>query len=312
MLPYTPSLEDKFHDLTLPFPPARRLWRTVRKSEDGKRALLTPYISTNALADRLDEVFPQEWTAKYNIHSVAPVHRSLPADTTNSAKLIVLATLVIAGTVRRSSLGEAWADGDNAAARAQNQAFLRACFFLGMGRYLLRVPPAWADIDGAGKPLHPPSLPAWALPPSMARKVTPKPATSPVTSSVPVPFPLERVPSSNSSPTDTVRKVHTMLEEVGPEIAREFLARQGKVHGQLSAAEILLQPQVIEDLDTLLQSVRYVKEISSHLRKETVHKVLESNGVSSLAQIPSCQVLQQLVRGLNAAYMDKPPIDSIM
>ena len=72
--------------------------------------------------------------------------------------------MTIHGLGSHTGVGEEWADDENAATRAEAQAFKRACACFGLGRYLYDFDKGWVDLDQYKRPVRTPSLPEWALP----------------------------------------------------------------------------------------------------------------------------------------------------
>jgi hypothetical protein len=81
-----------------------------------------------------------------------------------SAKVVVVSTVTIHRLGSHTGVGEEWADDENAATRAEAQAFKRACACFGLGRYLYDFDKEWVDLDEYKRPVRTPSLPEWALP----------------------------------------------------------------------------------------------------------------------------------------------------
>jgi hypothetical protein len=92
-----------------------------------------------------------------------------------SAKIVVVSKVTIHKLGSHTGVGEEWAHDENAATRAEAQAFKRACACFGLGRYLYNLGGVWVDLDGHNRPVQTPSLPDWALPRS-ARHEEPQPA----------------------------------------------------------------------------------------------------------------------------------------
>jgi hypothetical protein len=93
--------------------------------------------------------------------------RRAPGDkkeTAVAAKVVVVSKVTIHGLGSHTGVGEEWADDENAATRAEAQAFKRACACFGLGRYLYDLDKIWIDLDQYNRPVHTPSLPDWALP----------------------------------------------------------------------------------------------------------------------------------------------------
>src|SRR5262249_22928123 len=67
-------------------------------------------------------------------------------------------------------MGEEWAHDENAATRAEAQAFKRACACFGLGRYLYDLGRVWMDLDPYDRPVQTPALPDWAVPHDVKRQ----------------------------------------------------------------------------------------------------------------------------------------------
>ena len=72
--------------------------------------------------------------------------------------------MTVHGLGSHTGVGEEWADDQNAATRAEAQAFKRACACFGLGRYLYDLDTVWVDLDQYNRPVRTPNLPDWALP----------------------------------------------------------------------------------------------------------------------------------------------------
>jgi hypothetical protein len=113
------------------------------------------------------------WTRNYEVQVAQNFERRAPGDTTQTAiaaKVVVVSMVTIHGLGSHTGVGEEWADDQNAATRAEAQAFKRACACFGLGRYLYNLERTWVDLDQYNRPLHTPNLHDWALPGSAQRQ----------------------------------------------------------------------------------------------------------------------------------------------
>ena len=163
-----------------PFDPTEIKWRvTATSTHQGKhgpqkRGQLVAYADQRAYTDRLNEVFGEwGWTRSYDIQVAQNFERRVPGEktrTTVSAKVVVISKVTIHGFGSHTGVGEEWAHDENAATRAEAQAFKRACACFGLGRYLYDLGAVWVDLDPRNRPVHTPVLPDWALPSYMKRE----------------------------------------------------------------------------------------------------------------------------------------------
>src|SRR5262245_25280592 len=156
------------------FDPVEIKWRVTATSTNQtkhgpqKRGQLIAYADQRAYTDRLNEVFGEwGWTRNYDVQVAQNFERRAPGDKTQtavSAKVVVVSKVTIRGLGSHTGVGEEWADDENAATRAEAQAFQRACACFGLGRYLYDLDKTWVDLDQYSRPLQTPNLPEWALP----------------------------------------------------------------------------------------------------------------------------------------------------
>jgi hypothetical protein len=165
--------------LSAPFDPGEIKWRitatsTIQtKQGTQKRGQLVAYADQRAYTDRLNQVFGEwGWTRSYDVQVAQNFERRAPGDKTKTAvaaKVVVVSKVMIHGFGSHTGVGEEWADDQNAATRAEAQAFKRACACFGLGRYLYDLATAWVDLDQYNRPLNIPNLPEWALPSGATR-----------------------------------------------------------------------------------------------------------------------------------------------
>jgi hypothetical protein len=166
--------------LSEPFDPGEIKWRVTATSTyqtkhgPQKRGQLVAYADQRAYTDRLNEVFGEwGWTRTYDVQVAQNFERRAPGDqkrTAVAAKVVVVSKVTIHGFGSHTGVGEEWADDQNAATRAEAQAFKRACACFGLGRYLYDLDSVWVDLDQYNRPVHTPNLPNWALPASVRRE----------------------------------------------------------------------------------------------------------------------------------------------
>jgi hypothetical protein len=160
--------------LNEPFDSGEIKWRVTATSTNQtkhgpqKRGQLVAYADQRAYTDRLNDVFGEwGWTRSYDIQVAQNFERRAPGDKTRTAvaaKVVVVSKVTIHGLGSHTGVGEEWADDQNAATRAEAQAFKRACACFGLGRYLYDLDTVWVDLDQYNRPVHTPNLPDWALP----------------------------------------------------------------------------------------------------------------------------------------------------
>jgi hypothetical protein len=166
-----------------PFSPDEIFWRIVETVQDGQgfgSGLVHAYAKKRSYYDRLTKLFTTSgWSSVYS-PNIIPIQRIKGNQVISSGKVYVTCVLTIDGLGAHTSLGESWADDENAIAAAEVQAFKRACVQFGLGRYLdmLNADPVWVALDHRKQPVVRPSLPDWALPKSMRGKAA-KPTVVP-------------------------------------------------------------------------------------------------------------------------------------
>src|SRR5881397_2039510 len=175
--------------LSEPFDSGEIKWRVTAtstyQSKHGpqKRGQLVAYADQRAYTDRLNEVFGEwGWTRSYDVQVVQNFERRAPGDkkqTAVAAKVVVVSKVTIHGLGSHTGVGEEWADDQNAATRAEAQAFKRACACFGLGRYLYDLDTIWMDLDQNNRPVRTATLPEWALP-VRARAVVQRQTMQPV------------------------------------------------------------------------------------------------------------------------------------
>ena len=147
------NLQDLFARLRTPFHPSDLEWRAGATNSEKTRALALAYITSRAVMDRLDEVVgPQNWRDEYKPGPDGGVICGL--------------SLRIEGEWITK-----WDGAENTEFEAikggLSDAFKRAGYKWGIGRYLYRLESAWVPCELHGKNVvlkSTPALPDWALP----------------------------------------------------------------------------------------------------------------------------------------------------
>ena len=148
-----PNLKDLFARLAQPFHPDDIEWRAGATNNDKTKALALAYITSRAVMDRLDNVVgPENWRDEY---------ASGP-----DGGVICGLTLHINGEWITK-----WDGAENTEFEAikggLSDAFKRAGYKWGIGRYLYKLGKQWVPCEVHGKTIvlrSTPPLPSWALP----------------------------------------------------------------------------------------------------------------------------------------------------
>ena len=175
---YTPEqTAELLTRLSAPFHPSEVKWRVIAKSGDNKQGIVAPYADPRAYHNRLNDVLTASgWSCRYSLNTLNGITRLRKKGEAPIAtgKITAIASVQLFGISEKSSMGEMWADDENAVTRAEAQAFKRACAMFGLGRYLYEVKAEleaakklWVPLDEHGNPRSIPQLPAWALPADM-------------------------------------------------------------------------------------------------------------------------------------------------
>ncbi len=217
--------------LNEPFHPDEIKWRVTATSTiqtkhgPQKRGQLIAYADQRAYTDRLNTVFGEwGWTRNYDVQVAQNFERRASNDksqTAVAAKVVVVSRVTIHGLGTHTGVGEEWADDENAATRAEAQAFKRACACFGLGRYLYDLEKIWVDLDQSNRPGYVPTLPDWALPRShQPKRQSPPPAANPR-------------PVSNGAPRNSLVRDEAMVavtalaDKVGFSLAQSTLQAYG-------------------------------------------------------------------------------------
>lgn len=159
-----------------PFPADVVSWRpqSVKGQNGQKHAQALVYADPRAYSDRLNEVVGVQNWFQFTSVAFSPEFKKSKSVWENKVKVmteapivkcVVTAVVGIIGVGIHCDAGESWADDENAHTIAYAQAFKRACYHFGLGRYLYdleAIDHPCNDYGALQKPY--PELPDWALP----------------------------------------------------------------------------------------------------------------------------------------------------
>jgi len=225
--------------------------------------------------------------------------RRAPGDKTKTAvaaKVVVVSKVIIRGFGSHTGVGEEWADDQNAATRAEAQAFKRACACFGLGRYLYDLATMWVDLDQYNRPLSTPNLPEWALPSGAIARPGQRRARCQVTDR----------PKASPARDALLLRIRNLRERVGERLTAFILNKHvgGAKPEDLDAGE----------LDTLLQKLSDIGNGIDRLRKaagaigETQYSLICQElklGSESINDIPDRDTLQRLLTRVEAEAAGK-------
>jgi len=214
-----------------PFDPEEIKWRVTATSTiqtkhgPQRRGQLIAYADQRAYTDRLNSVFGEwGWTRDYDVQVAQNFERRTASDKSPSAvaaKVVVVSRVTIHGLGTHTGVGEEWADDENAATRAEAQAFKRACACFGLGRYLYDLDKTWVDLDQSNRPAYTPSLPEWALPASrQPQQRLPAPAPKPSSTG-------NGAPRSGLVRDEALAAITALCDKVGFSLAQSTLQKYG-------------------------------------------------------------------------------------
>ena len=264
--------------LAEPFDPREIRWRvTATSTQQGrrgpqKRGQLVAYADQRAYTDRLNEVFGEwGWTRSYDVQVAHNFERRAPGDKKEmavAAKVVVVSTVTIQGLGSHTGIGEEWADDENAATRAEAQAFKRACACFGLGRYLYDLDKEWMDLDQFNRPVCTPNLPDWALPGYASRQAR------------------QPAPHRNHGPRrglvqeETLAAVKSLCEKVGHSLAQFVLKKYAGVTdpGRIGFAKLTT---VLEKLTDIGQGIERLLKGCETLGEERYSAICKELNLAS-------------------------------
>jgi hypothetical protein len=299
------QLEDIRSQLAEPFDPGEIKWRvtatSMKQTKHGpvKRGQLAAYADPRAYSDRLNEVFGEwGWTRDYGVQVAQNFERHALTDknkTAVCAKIVVVSKVTILGLGSHTGVGEEWADDENAATRAEAQAFKRACSCFGLGRYLYDFDATWVDLDQAGRPVHAPNLPEWALPGYVKRESERQAANN-------------RTAKQNIVQREMLAKVQELCGRVGYGLSQFVLRKYGGVAKpeKVGFAKLTIVFEKLNDLARGIDRLRKAADAIGEQRYGTVCR--EMNFASeSIDDIPDRDALKKLLDRVEAEAAAKAP-----
>ena len=306
----TARVEEIRKQLLEPFDPSEIRWRvtatSTQQSKSGpvRRGQLVAYADQRAYTDRLNGVFGEwGWTRTYSVQVAQNFERRLGGEgktTAVAAKVVVVSTVTIHALGAHTGVGEEWADDENAATRAEAQAFKRACACFGLGRYLYDLDKIWMDLDQYNRPVQTPELPDWARPASAQLKHRAQPTTQ----SRPPAQPRQSLVQQ-----ETLAKVQQLCEAVGFGLSRFVLRTYagGTDPTKIGFAKLTTVMERLADIGNGVERLR--KAIDSIGAERYAALCREVNLASdSLDDIPDRNTLRALLE--KAEQKPAPPSSS--
>jgi hypothetical protein len=295
--------------LEQPFDPREIKWRvtatSMQQTKRGpqKRGQLIAYADQRAYTDRLNVIFGEwGWTRAYDVQVAQNFERKPHNDKSQSAiaaKVVVVSRVTIHELGTHTGVGEEWADDENAATRAEAQAFKRACACFGLGRYLYDLEKMWVDLDQNNRPLETPRLPEWACPSNSQSGRTPAASPSPAQT---------KRNRENLVQQELLQTVKKLCAEVGYSLSQFALNVYGGVSDptRLGFAKLTT---VCEKLTDLANGVMRLKKAQASLVPERYAEICRRLELASdsLDDIPNRQVLRQLLKEAESAGSSSEP-----
>jgi hypothetical protein len=287
--------------LSAPFDPGEIKWRitatsTIQtKQGTQKRGQLVAYADQRAYTDRLNQVFGEwGWTRSYDVQVAQNFERRAPGDKTKTAvaaKVVVVSKVMIHGFGSHTGVGEEWADDQNAATRAEAQAFKRACACFGLGRYLYDLATAWVDLDQYNRPLNIPNLPEWALPSGATRSRQSR-ATCRATDQ----------PKQSPARDALLLRIRNLRERVGEGLAGFVLNKHasGAKPEELADGALNMILQKLSDIGIGIDRLRKAAGAIGDAQYSAICRELNL-GNGSINNIPDRDTLQHLLGRVEAA-----------
>ena len=286
--------------LAEPFDPGEIKWRvtatSTKQTKQGpvKRGQLAAYADPRAYTDRLNEVFGEwGWTRDYDVQVAQNFERRALTEKNKPAacaKIVVVSRVTVHGLGSHTGVGEEWADDENAATRAEAQAFKRACSCFGLGRYLYDFDSAWVDLDQSGRPVHTPNLPDWALP-GYAKREAQRQAT----------YKRAGQSGQNLVLQETLTKVRELCEKVGHSLSRFVLKQHAGVTEceKVGFAKLTIVFEKLTDIAKGIDRLRKAAEAIGEQRYAAICR--EMNLASeSVDDIPDRGALKNLLARVEA------------
>jgi hypothetical protein len=295
-----------------PFDPEEIKWRVTATSTiqtkhgPQKRGQLIAYADQRAYTDRLNSVFGEwGWTRDYDVQVAQNFERRTASDKSQSAvaaKVVVVSRVTIHGLGTHTGVGEEWADDENAATRAEAQAFKRACACFGLGRYLYDLDKTWVDLDQSNRPAYTPSLPEWALPASRQPQQRP-PAPAPKPSST-----GNCAPRSGLVRDEALAAITTLCDKVGFSLAQSTLQQYGGTTDlrRLGYAKLTLVMDKMTDLSRGIERLMAGRAALGDAAYSVLCREM-SLASDSIDDIPDRDTLRVLVERVEEQARSKAP-----
>jgi hypothetical protein len=245
------------------------------------------------------------WTRDYDVQVAQNFERRTASDRSQSAvaaKVVVVSRVTIHGLGTHTGVGEEWADDENAATRAEAQAFKRACACFGLGRYLYDLDKTWVDLDQSNRPAYMPSLPEWALPTSgrpQQRGPTPAPKPSPAG---------KGAPRNGLVRDEALAAITTLCDTVGFSLSQSTLQKYGGTTDlkRLGYAKLTLVMDKLTDLSRGIERLVAGKAALGDAAYSALCR--EMNLASnSIDDIPDRDTLRVLVERVEEQARSKAP-----
>jgi hypothetical protein len=309
-VPVPPERLQKIRELlSEPFDPGEIKWRvtatSTQQTKHGpqKRGQLVAYADQRAYTDRLNEVFGEwGWTRNYDVQVAQNFERRAPGDkkqTAVSAKVVVVSKVTIHGLGSHTGVGEEWADDENAATRAEAQAFKRACACFGLGRYLYDLDKAWVDLDQYNRPVHTPNLPDWALPGYAQREAQRQAQRQAV--------PNQRIePRGGLVRNELLAKIRELREKVGHSLALFILNKYagGAEPEKVGHAKLTLLFDKLTDIGNGIDRVQRAAAVVGEARYSVICRELNFAS-ESIDDIPNRDALKLLLTRVEGEAAEK-------
>ena len=159
--------------LAEPFEEGDVKWKpqTIRSQDGVKKGQAAAYADPRTYTDRLNEIVgPDGWFQTVTNDFTVPFPKKVSKYGEEEkfhqvAKIVSVVSVGIIGIGLHTDVGESWLDDENAGTIAYAQAFKRACYPFGPGRYFYELPKIWHPVNTYGQFTDPgPQLPEWAKP----------------------------------------------------------------------------------------------------------------------------------------------------
>jgi hypothetical protein len=281
-----------------PFDPRKIKWRvtatSMHQTKHGsrKRGLLVAYANQRAYTDRLNEVFGEwGWTRSYDVQVAQNFERRIRGnhhETAIAAKVVVVSLVTIHGLGSHTGVGEEWADDQNAATRAEAQAFKRACACFGLGRYLYDLDIVRVNLDQNNRPVGTPNLPDWALPSDARHEAERRRSQSPA-------------PRPSPTREQMLETIGQVRQKAGQSLAR-FVFNKYADSAEPESMPVEMLSIVFEKFTDIGKGIDRLRQAASAIGEaqySTICQELDFTGMS-VNDIPDCDALHRLLLRVEA------------